>query len=83
MRHVPVRDATPAAVVMGAVAGHGKRRGTSGEVVQRTKGVRDAMREKGINGRWIQACQGHCVGLGVSSTRKTSGPRNSRTANAP
>jgi hypothetical protein len=69
--------------VTGAVVGHGKRSGTSGEVVQRTMGVRAAMSENGISGRLIQACHGQRVGFAVSSTRNMSGPRNSRTAKAP
>jgi hypothetical protein len=33
------------------VEGHGKRSGTSGDVVQTTSGVREMMRENGIMGR--------------------------------
>ena len=52
---------------MGTEVGQGKRRGTSGEVDQRRRGVRDAMRENGISGRLTHACNGQRVGLAVSS----------------
>jgi len=68
---------------MGREVGQGKRRGTSGVVVQRRKGVRDATRENGISGRLTHACHGQRVGLAVRSTWNMSGPRNSRTAKAP
>src|SRR6266851_34822 len=67
----------------GEEVGQGKRRGTSGEVVQRTRGVRTAMSENGMSGRLTHACHGQRVGLAVSSARNISGPRNSRTAKAP
>jgi len=81
----PAAAAATAAVAaaMGGVEGQGKRRGTSGEVVQRTSGVREAMSEMGIKGRLIHACHGQRVGLDVSRARNMSGPRNSRTAKAP
>ena len=72
-----------AAVLTGAVEGQEKSRGTRGDVVHRTSGVREAIRVSGTSGRFIQACQGHRVGFSVRRVLKRSWPMNSRTANAP
>jgi hypothetical protein len=40
-----------AAAATGMVEGHGKRSGTSGDVDQKTSGVRETMSENGIMGR--------------------------------
>ena len=80
------RKAVAAAAVValaGVVEGQEKRRGTRGEVVQRTRGVREAIRVSGTSGKLIHACQGQRVGFSVSRTSKRSGPMNSRTAKAP
>ena len=71
------------AALAGIVEGHENRRGTRGEVVHRTRGVREAMRVSGTSGKLIQACQGQRVGFSVRSTSKSSAPMNSRTAKAP
>lgn len=77
------REAPAALATIGSVVGHGTRSGTSGEVDQRMSGVREAMREMGISGRLIQACQGQFVGLEDRRARKRSLPMTSRTAKAP
>jgi hypothetical protein len=43
--------ATAPIATMGKEEGHGKRSGTSGDVFQRTSGVRDTTSENGIMGR--------------------------------
>ena len=75
--------AAAAVALAGAVEGQEKRRGTRGEVVQRTRGVREAMSVSGTSGKLIQACQGQRVGFSVSNMSKSSAPMNSRTAKAP
>jgi|SRR6266702_5058896 len=75
-----------AAAVCGGSAGGGgqeKRSGTSGVVVQRTRGVQEAMRVRGTRGKLIHACRDQRVGCSVSRTSKRSGAMNPRTAKAP
>jgi hypothetical protein len=81
-RSAPVAAAAMVALA-GAVEGQENRRGTRGEVVQRTRGVREATSVSGTSGKLIQACQGQRVGFSVSSMSKSSAPMNSRTAKAP
>ena len=77
------RAAAEVAALAGTVEGQEKRRGTRGEAVQRTRGVREAMRVSGTRGKLIHACQGQRDGFSVSRTSKRSAPMNSRTAKAP
>jgi len=67
----------------GVEEGQDKSSGTSGEVVQRTRGVREATKVRGTSGKLNHACQGQRVGLSVSRALKRSLPMNSRTAKAP